>query len=93
MNRAARLIYRASSPAVAWLVGGPVVECERMLEPQPAFGLLHILGMAIVGCLAFAIFTDEWLWTGLAVAAAGALAAWAWVVAKRQYGDEDRADY
>ena len=56
--------------------------------PQ-AFGLLHVLGLAIVGCLAFAVFTDEWLWTGLAIAAAAGLSAWAWVVARRQFGDED----
>jgi len=67
-----------------------MVEYARMPEPPQSFGLLHVLGMAIVGCLAFAAFTDEWLWTGLAVAAAGGLSAWAWVVAKRQYGNDDR---
>ena len=60
-----------------------------MPEPAQPFGLLHVLGMAIVGCLAFAAFTDEWLWAGLAIVAAGALAAWAYVVARREYGDDD----
>jgi hypothetical protein len=64
-----------------------------MPEPQQAFGLLHVLGMAIAGCLAFAVFTDEWLWTAIAVAAAVGLSTWAWVVAKRQYGDDDRSTY
>jgi hypothetical protein len=60
-----------------------------MPDPSQSFGLLHVLGLAIVGCLAFAVFTDEWLWTGVAVIAAGALAAWAYVVAKREYGGDD----
>ena len=60
-----------------------------MPESEQPFGLLHVLGMAIVGCLAFAAFTDEWLWTGLAMAAAGLLGAWAWVVAKREYDHDD----
>jgi len=61
-----------------------------MAEPQTP-GLLHVLGMAIVGCLAFALFTDEWLWTGAAIVAAAALAGWAWRVAKRQYGDDENS--
>lgn len=60
-----------------------------MPETQGPFGLLHVLGMAIAGCLAFAVFTDEWLWTGIAGAAAAILSAWAYVVAKREYGDDD----
>jgi hypothetical protein len=60
-----------------------------MLEAQPPFGLLHVLGMAIVGCLAFAAFTDEWLWTGIAILAAGVLSAWAYIVARREHGDDD----
>jgi len=58
-----------------------------MAEPQTP-GLLYVLGMAIAGCLAFALFTDEWLWTGAAIAAAAGLAVWAWMVAKREYGDD-----
>jgi hypothetical protein len=65
-----------------------MVEFQLMPEARPPT-LLPALGMAIVGCLAFAVFTDEWLWTGVALLAAGGLAVWAWVVAKRQYGDED----
>ena len=61
-----------------------------MPEPAQSFGLLHVLGMAIVGCLAFAAFTDEWLWTGLAIGAAGVLSAWAYVVAKREFGNDER---
>ncbi len=57
-------------------------------EPQTP-GLLYVLGMAIAGCLAFAVFTDEWLWTGVALLAAAGLAVWAWAVAKRVYGDDD----
>jgi len=60
-----------------------------MPDPQQAFGLLHVLGLAIVGCLAFAVFTDEWLWTGVAIVAAAGLSAWAWVVAKRQLDNQD----
>ncbi len=52
-------------------------------------GMLYALGMAIVACLAFAVFTDEWLWTGVALIAAAGIAAWAWRVAKRIYGDDD----
>lgn len=59
-----------------------------MMEPQTP-GLLYVLGLAIVGCLAFALFTDEWLWTGAAIAAAGGLAAWFYRVAKREYGDDE----
>lgn len=62
-----------------------------MPEPEPSFGLLHILGLGIIGCLAFAAFTDEWLYTGLAVAATGALSAWAYVAAKRE-DDDDRTE-
>jgi hypothetical protein len=61
------------------------------MPTEPPFGILHVLGMAIVGCLAFAAFTDEWLWTGLAVAGAGVLSAWAWVIAKREYDHDDDA--
>jgi len=61
-----------------------------MPDPPQAFGLLHILGLAVMGCLAFAAFTDEWLWTGVAVVAALGLSAWAYVVAKRQHDEEDR---
>ena len=60
-----------------------------MPEPIQPPGLLYALGMAIVGCLAFAVFTDEWLWTGVAILAAGGLGVWAWYVAKRLYGDRD----
>ena len=60
-----------------------------MPEEQPTFGLLHVLGMAIVGCLAFAAFTDEWLWFGLAILAAAGLSAWAYIVARREYGNDD----
>jgi hypothetical protein len=60
-----------------------------MPETQSPFGLLHVLGIAIAGCVAFAVFTDEWLWTGIAAAAAAALSAWAYVVARREYGDDD----
>ena len=60
-----------------------------MLESPPPLGLLPALGMAIVGCLVFAVFTDEWLWTGVALLAAGGLSAWAWQVAKRLYGNDD----
>ena len=60
-----------------------------MPDSEPSFGILHVLGMAIVGCLAFAAFTDEWLWTGLAVAGAAVLSAWAWVIAKREYDHDD----
>jgi len=64
-----------------------------MPDPQQAFGLLHVLLLAIAGCLAFAVFTDEWLWTGLALAAAAGLSAWAWIVAKRQYDNDDPPTY
>ena len=60
-----------------------------MPDSQSPFGLLHVLGMAIVGCLAFAVFTDEWLWTGLAILAAGGLSVWAYIVARREYGNDD----
>jgi len=59
--------------------------------PEPSsqsLGLLNVLGMAIVGCLAFAVFIDEWLWTGLSLAAAGGLAVWAWREAKRLFPDD-----
>jgi hypothetical protein len=59
------------------------------MPDSPPFGLLPVLGMAVVGCLAFAAFTDEWLWTGLALGAAGTLGAWAWMVAKREYDRDD----
>jgi len=59
-----------------------------MAEPDNP-GLLYVLGLAIVGCLAFALFTDEWLWTGMALAAACGLAGWAYQVAKRLYGDDE----
>lgn len=57
-------------------------------EPQTP-GLLYVLGMGIAGCLAFAVFTDEWLWTGVALLGAAGLAAWAWMVARRVFGDDD----
>lgn len=57
--------------------------------PPPTPGLLYALGLAVAGCLAFAVFTDEWLWTGVALAGAGGFAAWGWQVAKRLYGDDD----
>ena len=60
-----------------------------MPESYQPPGLLPALGMGIAGCLAFAVFTDEWLWTGVAVVAAIALSVWAWQVAKRQYGNRD----
>jgi hypothetical protein len=66
----------------------PVVESASMAEPDNP-GLLYVLGLAIVGCLAFALFTDEWLWTGMAIATAGGLAAWGYRVAKRLYGDDE----
>lgn len=59
-----------------------------MAEPQNP-GLLQVLGMAIAGCLAFALFIDEWLWRGLAVAVAVGLAAWAYRVARKLYGDSE----
>jgi hypothetical protein len=60
------------------------------MHPSEApFGLLHVLAMAAVGCLAFAAFTDEWLWTGIALFAAAGLAAWAYIVAKREYGRDE----
>jgi hypothetical protein len=64
-----------------------------MRASKASFGLLHILGMAIAGCLAFAAFIDEWLWTGVAVLAAGGLSTWAWILAARQYGDDDWPPY
>ncbi len=60
-----------------------------MPDPTQSFGLLHVLGLAAVGCLAFAAFTDEWLWMGAAMLAAGGFAAWAYIVAKREYDHED----
>jgi hypothetical protein len=57
--------------------------------PPPTPALLYALGLAVVGCLAFAVFTDEWLWTAVALLAAGGFAAWGWYVAKRLYGDDD----
>jgi hypothetical protein len=60
-----------------------------MTPPAPTPGLLYTLGLASVGCLAFAVFTDEWLWTAVALLAAGGFATWAWQVAKRLYGDDD----
>ncbi|MEO8602065.1 MAG: hypothetical protein ABI629_05760 [bacterium] len=58
------------------------------MSEADAPGLLYVLGLAIVGCLAFALFTDEWLWTGVAIVAAGGLAAWGWHEAKRLYGND-----
>jgi hypothetical protein len=58
-----------------------------MRRSKASFGLLQILGMAIAGCLSFATFIDEWVLTGAAVLTAGGLSTWAWVIAKRQYGD------
>ena len=66
-----------------------MLECARMRASEASFGLVHVLGLAIAGCLAFAAFIDEWLWRGAAVLAAGGLSSWAWVVAKRLYGDDD----
>lgn len=60
-----------------------------MPEPSHSPGLLSALGMAIVGCLAFAVFTDEWLWTGVALLAAGGLAVLAWREAKRLFPNDD----
>ncbi len=60
-----------------------------MRLPPPTSGLLYTLGLASVGCLAFAVFTDEWLWTALALLAAGGFAGWGWQVAKRLYKDDD----
>jgi hypothetical protein len=60
-----------------------------MLESEAPFGLLHVLGMAIVGCLAFAVFTDEWLWTGIAILVAAGLSVWAYIVASREIGSDD----
>lgn len=72
----------------AWIAALPVVKCCGMAAPTQSFGLLHVLGLAAVGCLAFAAFTDEWLWTGVAIMAAGGFAAWAYIVARRVYGDD-----
>ena len=66
-----------------------MVKLGSMPEPPHPPGLLPALGMAIVGCLAFAAFTDEWLWVGVALLAAAVLSVWAWQVAKRQYADRD----
>lgn len=60
-----------------------------MPDPTQSFGLLHVLGLAIVGCLAFAVFTDEWLWRGVAVLAAGGFATWGYIVARREYGGDE----
>jgi hypothetical protein len=60
-----------------------------MPAPTESFGLLHVLGLAAMGCLAFAVFTDEWIWAGIAVIVAIALASWAYILARRQYGGED----
>ena len=55
------LARRAPAPASRPALG--IVDAE-----PAALGSLATLGMAIVGCLAFAVFTDEWLWTGVAAA-------------------------
>jgi len=52
-------------------------------------GLLYLLGLAIVGCLVFAVFTDEWLWTAMALIAAIGLATWGYREARRLYGDDE----
>ena len=60
-----------------------------MRLPPPTSGLLYTLGLTSVGCLAFAVFTDEWLWTALALVGALGFAGWGWQVAKRLYKDDD----
>ncbi|MBX3026786.1 hypothetical protein KF840_17910 [bacterium] len=60
-----------------------------MRLPPPTPGLLYTLGLAAVGCLAFAVFTDEWLWTAVALLGAVGFATWGWQVAKRLYRDDD----
>ena len=36
----------------------------------------------------FALFIDEWLWVGIALAAAGGLAVWAWREARRLFPED-----
>jgi len=60
-----------------------------MRAPPPTHGLLYTLGLASVGCLAFAVFTDQWLWVAVALLGAAGFATWAWQVAKRLYRDND----
>ncbi|HSP98974.1 MAG TPA: hypothetical protein VL049_17265 [Candidatus Dormibacteraeota bacterium] len=60
-----------------------------MRPPAPTPGLLYTLSLAAVGCLAFAVFTDEWLWVAVALLGAIGFATWAWHIAKRLYRDSD----